>query len=167
MSASNAPSTSPSLKGGQLYRIDREIDLALPPADVFDFITTPSLRPLWFPLSVRIVNTPERPLLFGECAYETLRLGWRRLDVEWSVVTYEPGQVWSISTDTALGEAPLPYRPGRSSAGCRFVHTLSYRSRRIPWRWLDDSFVRWRLSRICEQALSQLKAILQGHAPAL
>lgn len=159
------PSTSPSFKGGVLYRIDREVELALPPADVFDFVTTPTLRPLWFPLSAHVSNTAERPLLFGEVAHETVRIGWRRIAAEWSVVTYEPGQVWSIATDTALGEARLTYRVGRSGVGCRFVHTLSYRSRRPPWRWFDNSFVRWRLTRTCEKALVQLKSILEGGVP--
>lgn len=158
----STPTTSPSSKGGFLYRIDNEIELALPPVDVYDFVTTPALWSLWHPATVAVFDTPERPLLYGETAFETIRVGRQRINAEWMVIACEVGQLWSIATDTPLGEARITYRFARSDRGCRFVRTLSYRSRHAPQRWFDNTLVRWRLKRQSAQALRNLKQVLEG-----
>lgn len=159
-----SPRTSPSSKGGFLHRIDNEIEIALPPADVFDFVTTPPLWNLWHPATEAVFDTPERPLLYGEVAFERIRLGRRRLTAEWMVIAYEVAQLWSISTETPLGEARVTYRFAPTAQGCRFVRTLSYRSRHIPQRWLDSTVTRWALQRQSVKALRKLKGVLEGGA---
>lgn len=156
------PKTSPSSRGGFLCRIDNEIDLALPPVDVYDFVTTPTLWSLWHPATVAVHNTPERPLMYGETAFETIRLGRKRIQAEWMVIACEVGQLWSIATNTSEGEARITYRLARTDTGCRFARTLSYRSHRAPLRWLDNTVVRWWLRRQSAQALRNLKAVLEG-----
>ncbi len=161
---STTPKTSPSSHGGQLCRIDNEIDIALPPVDAFDFVTTPTLWSLWNPSTESVVDTPERPLMYGEMAYETVRLGRHRIVAEWTVIACEVGQLWSIATHNRLGEARITHRFAVSDLGCRFVRTLSYRSHRLPQRWFDHTLVRWRLMRLADQALLNLKKVLEGDA---
>ncbi len=158
------PKTSPSTRGGVLCRIDNEIDIALPPVDVFDFVTTPTLWNLWNPTTESVVDTPERPLMYGEAAYETVRLGRHHVVVEWMVIASEVGQLWSISTHCPLGEARITHRFAQSDMGCRFVRTLSYRSNNLPQRWFDNTLVRWRLMRLADRALLNLRQVLEGDA---
>jgi hypothetical protein len=150
-----------SPEGEFLYRIDCEIDLGVPPVDVFDFVTTPAFWSMWHPATVEVFDTPERPLLYGETAFEKIRAGGRTFDAEWTVIACEAPRLWAIATDTEQGEARVTYRLARSERGTRFVRTLAYRSRYAPQRWFDSSIVRWVLTRQSTKALANLKRVLE------
>ena len=147
-----------------LYRIDSEIDIAASPVDVYDFVTTPMFWSMWHPATEEVFDTPERPLLYGETAFETIRAGGRHITAEWTVIAREAPRLWAIATDMDEGEARITYRLARSERGTRFVRTLSYRSRYAPWRWFDSSLVRWALTRQSTRALANLKRVLETGA---
>jgi uncharacterized protein YndB with AHSA1/START domain len=146
------------------YRIDSEIDLAVPQVDVFDFVTTPAFWSMWHPATEAVFDTPERPLLYGETVFEKIRAGGRRFTAEWTVIACEAPRLWAIATDTDEGEARLTYRLARSERGTRFVRTLAYRSHYAPQRWFDSSVVRWVLTRQSNKALANLKRVLETGA---
>ena len=148
-----------------LYRIDSEVDLAVPPVDVFDFVTTPTLWTMWHPATEEVFDTPERPLLYGETAFEKVRVGGRRFMAEWTVIACEAPRLWAIAADTDEGEARVTYRLARSENGTRFVRTLAYRSHYAPQRWFDSSLVRWVLTRQSTKALVNLKRVLETGMP--
>lgn len=149
--------------GGEfLYRIDSEITLTAPEVDVFDFVTTPAFWSMWHPATQAVIETPERPLLYGETAIEQIRVGGREFIAEWTVIACEAPHLWSIATDTAEGEARITYRLAPSGSGTRFVRTLAYRSRKVPQRWFDNSIVRWVLTRQSKKALTNLKRVLES-----
>lgn len=155
-------SANATLPGGDfLYRIDSEIDIAASPVDVFDFVTTPMFWSMWHPATEEVFDTPERPLLYGETAFEIFRAGGSRFTAEWTVIAREAPRLWSIATDMDEGEARITYRLARSERGTRFVRTLAYRSRYAPQRWFDSSLVRWVLTRQSTRALGNLKRVLE------
>jgi hypothetical protein len=158
------PAGTTSSSGAFLYRIDSEIELAAQAVDVFDFVTTPAFWSMWHPATAEVIDTPERPLLYGETAIERIRAGGREFMAEWTVIACESPRLWSIATDTAEGEARITYRLASNGSGTRFVRTLAYRSHKAPQRWFDSSLVRWALTRQSKRALANLKRVLEAGA---
>lgn len=156
MNANKLPQTT-----GFLYRIDRAIDLAAPPVDVFDFVTTPAFWTLWRPATQEVFDPTDHPLLYGEIVTEIMSVARRRCTAEWSVIASEPPHLWSMATDTPAGEARITYRLAPCPRGTRLIRTVAYRCHRAPIRWLDNTLLRWILTRHTERALNNLKKILE------
>jgi len=148
---------------GFLYRIDRAINLSVPPVDVFDFVTTPAFWTLWRPATQEVFDPTDHPLLYGEIVTEILSIAGRRLNAEWSVIASEAPYLWAMATDTPLGEARITYRLSPSPQGTRLIRTIAYRCHHAPLRWLDNTVLRWILTRHTERALKRLKQILEAN----
>ncbi len=141
-------------------RIDSEIDLPHPAATVFDYVTTPALWHTWHPATAEVRNVPNRPLRSGETMLEVIAMLGRRDEALWTVHACQPHMRWEIVTDTPRGSAHITYVLTPIAGGCHFHRTLEYRSKGLPWRWLDASLLRWVLKRQSAQALKNLHAAL-------
>lgn len=154
-SASSIPASPPFI------RIETEVDVARPPREVFDYVTTPALWHTWHPATVEVRDVPQRPLTTGETMLEVIDVAGRRDQAVWTVVACVPPERWEIATETRTGVAHIVYRLSPVSAGCRFHRTLQFRSKRAPWRWLDSTLTRWILVRQSRRALRNLKRVLE------
>jgi uncharacterized protein YndB with AHSA1/START domain len=142
-------------------RIETAVAIARPAAAVFDYATTPALWSTWHPATVEVSGVPLRPLHAGETIVERIAVAGRRDEATWTVVACAPPRRWEIATVTANGAAHIVYRIAATPEGCRFHRTLDFRSRRLPWRWLDGTLMRAVLSRQSARALANLKAVLE------
>ncbi len=148
------------------YRIETKILIKAPARDVFDFVTTPTLWPMWYPATRAVQAKPDRSLLLGETVVEFIKAGPRSIVAEWTVVECEPGQLWTIDTVTGEGDARLTYTLAVHGRATEFRRVLQYRSRGLPWRWLDGNITRWMLRRQARAALRNLKRVLESGARA-
>lgn len=151
------------------HRVDTAIDIAMTPAEVFDFVTTPTLWSLWHPATKGVDQVPDRPLLLGETVVEHIDFWPRPIAAEWTVVDYAPGERWAIDTITPQGDARVIYRVAPNGKGTVFRRALLYSSRNLPWRWLDANLTRLALRIQSRNALINLKRVLEARvsrAPA-
>jgi hypothetical protein len=142
-------------------RIDTSIDIGRSAEEVFDFVTTPALWHTWHPATASVSEVPSRPLKVGETVVEHIRVGPRRFDARWVVVTCDPFREWMIEAVSVEGSARLRYRLEPIGADCRFNRTLGFRSKRWPWTALDSNLIRWALDRQSARALRALKGVLE------
>lgn len=108
-------------------RIETQIEIGLPPQQVFDYVSTPALWHTWHPATVEVRDVPSRPLTTGETMLELIAVAGRRDQALWTVLSCEPPQLWEIATDTANGVAHIAYRITPTAAGCRFHRTGDFR----------------------------------------
>lgn len=139
-----------------------EVGIGRPMAQVFDYVSNPSLWATWHPATVAVRDVPARPLTTGETVVEEIAAAGRRDQALWTVLACEPPELWVIATDTSKGAARITYRLAADGTGCRFHRTLEFRSKHWPWRALDATLMRWLLRRQSAQALGNLKRVLEG-----
>lgn len=151
----------PSGDEPRLTAIESFVLIHRPAAAVFDFVANAALWHYWHPATVATL-APSRPLLAGERATETIRLGRRRFDATWTVLACEPAKLWVIATATDHGDARIVYELLEEGTMTRFFRTLAYRSRRWPWSWLDGNVTRRALVRQSETALANLKRVMES-----
>ena len=148
------------------YHIETKILINAPPRDVFDFVTTPTLWPMWYSATRAVEAKPDRSLLLGETVVEFIKVGPRSVVADWTVVECEPGKLWTIDTVTREGGARLTYTLVARGRATEFRRVLQYRSRELPWRWFDGNITRWMLRRQARRALRNLKRVLETGARA-
>jgi uncharacterized protein YndB with AHSA1/START domain len=143
-----------------MHRIVHTIDLAAPPARVFDFVTNAAQWRRWHPATHSVRGCPDRPLALGEKVIERIQAAHREFDAEWTVVACEPPTLWRLHTSTPLGASVLTYRlTPDASGGTRFERTCDFRSEGA-WRLLDGNVTKWMLARQAKRALGNLRALL-------
>lgn len=145
-------------------RVVTAVRIAREPREVFDFVTTPALWSTWHPATAAVRDVPDRPLGPGETVVETIAFAGRRNDARWTVVDCAPPERWEITTDAPEGSARIVYRIEPAGTGTAFLRTLEFRSRRLPWRWLDATLLRWVLERQSARALANLREVLEARA---
>lgn len=140
--------------------IDTVLDFPWPAQRVFDYVTTPALWHTWHPATAEVREVPQRPLTLGETMLEVIRVAGRSDQALWTVTHCMPGQRWDIVTETGKGYAHIIYRFESLPGGCRFHRQLRFRSKGIPWRWLDHTLMRAVLIRQSRHALHNLLRVL-------
>ena len=72
---------------------------------------------------------------------------------EWIVLECKAGRLWTIDAVTREGDARLTYVLAARGRASEFKRVLQYRSRGLPWRWLDGNITRRVLRRQARMAL--------------
>jgi uncharacterized protein YndB with AHSA1/START domain len=136
--------------------------IARPANRVFDFVTNASLWSHWHP-ATEAVLAPARPLGSGEKVTESVRAGRVRFSATWTVLACEAPALWVIAASPPQGDARIAYEV-RADGGelTRLFRTLSYRSRGWPRTMFDGNLTRSRLTKQSEQALANLRRVLEG-----
>lgn len=147
-----------------MERIVTVIDIARPSAAVFEFVTTAAQWKRWHPATVAVSGVPNRPLGLGETIDEQIHAGPRRFSARWTVIECKPPRRWAIETDSSEGAARVTYKLSEQGGVCYFERTLEYESRRLPWKWFDGSLTRRLLARQSDQALRNLKRVIEARA---
>ncbi len=139
------------------------IDIERSMAQVFEFVTNAAQWKRWHPATIAVSGVPNRALGLGETVVEEIQAGPRRFSARWTVTECKPPRRWVIVADSPEGEARITYKLSEQEGVCYFERTLEYSSKRLPWKWLDGSLTRRLLMRQSEQALSNLKRVIETH----
>jgi len=145
-----------------MHRIVHTIVLPAPPERVFDFVTNTVQWRRWHPATHAVRGAPDRPLQLGETVIEHIRAAHREFDAQWKVVECDRPRMWRIETKTPLGSSVLTYRlKPAGEDGTRFERTCDFESQGA-WKLLDGNLTKWMLARQAKQALSNLRAAIEG-----
>ncbi len=145
-----------------MEQIVSRVDIACQPPAVFEFVTNAARWTRWHPATVSVSGAADRPLAQGETVDELIHAGPRRFSARWTVLECDPPRRWVIVTDSAQGAARITYELSGLDGACRFERVLEYESKRRPWKWFDGTLTRWLLMRQSEQALHNLKRVLES-----
>ena len=143
-------------------RIHREI------GDVFNFFTTPGNWPGWHPASISVAGAADHSLETGEEVEEEIRTGGARAQARWRVTARDAPYLWRIegTPASAAGDArvSITYRLRMEGRDTVFERDMEYRFNPLWLRMLDRLFIRRRMERQSQQALSNAKKILENPA---
>jgi hypothetical protein len=157
----------PAVDEPRLVTIESFALIRRPASAVFDFVTNALLWHHWHPATVSVRAVAPRPLVQNEQVTESIRVGSRRFAATWTVLACEPPALWVIAADTPLGDARIVYELRADDVSLtRFFRTLSYRSRRWPWRLFDHNLTLSMLTQQSELALQNLKKVMEGRQPS-
>ncbi len=141
--------------------------IARPPAEVFDFVTTPANWPRWHPSSVRVTGDAGHPLRVGERCVEEYVVAGRRGSGEWTVIAWDPPRRWSIEANPpGGGHATIVYELTAVGGGTRFTRTLYYRMPNAFLTLLNALLLRRRVERESAIAVNNLRLLLDPAIPA-
>jgi uncharacterized protein YndB with AHSA1/START domain len=140
------------------------VELAAPPAAVYDYVTRPWRWHEWHPAS-RWASARDRPLEVGDTFDEDIELrpipGLRlRRRMTYRVHAAERPRLWEVRGDTADGRVGIRYEFRPHGGGTRFIRTLSYRTHGLTTLLLP--FLKPRMAAQSRVALQQLARRLEG-----
>ena len=139
--------------------------IAVSPARLFAYVTTPANWPQWHPSSVRVTGDTDHPLLAGESCTEEFVVAGRSGACLWTVREREPDARWVIDTTTRGGYARIEYALEADGDGTRFTRTLQYRMPNVLLALLDVLVIRRRITRESSLALQRLQARVEALVP--
>jgi uncharacterized protein YndB with AHSA1/START domain len=145
-----------------MERIVGMVDIERPVAQVFEFVTNAAQWKRWHPATIAVSGVPNRALGLGETVIEEIQAGPRRFAARWTVTECKAPRRWTIVADSSEGDAKITYKLSEQEGVCYFERTLEYSSKRLLWKWLDGSLTRRLLMRQSEQALRNLKQIMEA-----
>jgi len=143
-----------------VFRYERSIEIARPPADVFDFLTDLDNLRRWQP-TVREVEW-DAPLAEGAAFDETRELLGRRVRSRLEVTALEPGREFSIRV--VDGPVPLTVRHLLEPAGSGTRLTLEAEGEPGGLMRLAAPLAERAAARQATQDLERLKRLLEAGA---
>jgi uncharacterized protein YndB with AHSA1/START domain len=145
-----------------MTRIYNSIDIQKPIDQVFNFVTTPENWPRWHPSSLKVTGATDRSLDVGEQVTEDYVVAGRRGRVVWMVRERLVPRRWLIQAETEDGGGgTVAYTLTPKDGGTFFEREFDYRTPGWLFRLLDGVAVRRRIERESEQALHNLKRVLE------
>jgi uncharacterized protein YndB with AHSA1/START domain len=148
-----------------MNRMQHEIRIARPPAEVFAYATTPALWPEWHPASLRLQPGAEKPLGVGATFEEDIRTAGREGHLSWVVEECEAGARWAARARADNGAGIfIRYRFEPEASGTRFVRELEYTLPNLLLRLANTLVLRRRIDAESRLSLQQLKERLERTA---
>jgi len=158
----------PDVVGSILIRTPRE--------RVFDFVTTPSTWPRWYPITRAVTGSVDHPALPGDEWVEEVKLGvwhgffhWRALERDrpnrfhYEGTATSPGLLGKISSG---GLGKITYVFTEQDGGTLFNRELDYSSPNLLMAIFDKLDYHKHIVEASSQALQNLKDLLEsGPAP--
>jgi uncharacterized protein YndB with AHSA1/START domain len=148
-----------------MTRIVNTATIRRPPADVFDYVTTPGHWPEWHPSSVQVTGAADHPLDVGEQCAEEYVVAGRRGHVLWTVRERIPERRWVIEGRSREGgHATITYvlAPAGDAATTRYERTLEYAMPSAFLALLDRLLIRRRVARESAEAVRRLAQRLES-----
>jgi uncharacterized protein YndB with AHSA1/START domain len=143
-------------------QVHTEVEVRVPPAQLFAYVTDPSRWHEWHPATAAVGVPHAGPMSPGESWTEDIRVAARSGRCSWTVLASEPGALWVIGGIADGGQARITYRFTPTPQGTRFHRTLEFRSASALWRLLDGNLLKWALARQSRRALDNLKRRVEG-----
>jgi uncharacterized protein YndB with AHSA1/START domain len=143
--------------------IHTEVEIARPPAQVFEYVTTPSRWPEWHPASLAVHGDAAHPLVLGEAVIEDFVVAGRRGRVEWTVTAREPARFWQIEGRIDGRQAGvIAYTLTPTAIGTRFRRDFRYAAPNVLFAIANAWSLRERLAAESDEAVTQLKRALEA-----
>lgn len=134
-----------------------------PVAKVFDYVTTPANWLAWHPSSVRVSGATDHSLEVGEQVQEDFIVAGRAGGIVWTVIEREAPTGWAIEGHVhRAGGGIIRYSLIAEGQATRFVRNFTYTMDNAFLSILDVLFVRRRIRSESGEALTALKAALDG-----
>ena len=141
----------------------QSIEIAAPPAAVYDYVTRPLRWKEWHHSSLVVQEVTDESLVAGRRFEEDVAAAGRRRHLCWMVEESRPGQRWCASAYMEDGSTVrLTYEFETAGVGTRFTRTLEYVLAPAFLRWMNDLFLWRRVERESLAALANLQARFGG-----
>lgn len=145
-----------------MSRITDAVRIELPIAQVFEYATTAGNWPAWHPASRAVSGAVEPAAPVGARLVEEIHSNGHDWRATWTVRTREPPHLWVIDgAADGGGSATLTYRLTPDGTGTRFERELVYRMPNVWLAFLDKLVIRRQMAAESEEALQQLKRLLE------
>lgn len=147
-----------------MARIERQIEVDRPPAEVFSVLTDLDRLPEWTTIVVETRDVSDLPLRRGCTFRQTLRVLGREVESDWRVTELDPPRHVAYEA-AAPGGGTLTMRQSVAphDAGSRVALELDYE---FPGGWLgemlDRAVVEQHNEREADASLDRLKRLLEG-----
>ncbi|WP_354683747.1 SRPBCC family protein [Cupriavidus necator] len=151
--------------------IHDEVMIARPPAQVFDYVTTPENWPKWHPASLKVAGATDHPLRHGERVTETFIIAERGGVVVWTVIESQRPRTWSIDgmvNGRRVGTITYRLTPAMtpsltpSAESTRFEREFRYRSPTLLFALINRLTLRQDIQAESTEAVRRLKALLEA-----
>jgi carbon monoxide dehydrogenase subunit G len=143
-------------------RVERTVQLAAPPARVYDLVMDPSRLGDWVTIHHHLEGAPPARLEHGSKLTQWLRIAGRRFKVRWTVVENEPRVrvVWEGRGPVAT-HALVEYRFTPNGDGTRFSYVNEYELPGGPLGWLAGRTVARVTAKELDATLRRLKSLVE------
>lgn len=146
-----------------MSRVEREIEIAVPPEVVYDKVMDPAAIGEWVSIHEEMQEAPDRPLEQGDELKQRLKVAGQRFTVRWKVaVADRPRHVVWEGRGPMRSKARAEYRFEPSGDGTRFLYANEFDG---PLGKLGDmatKVVAPAAGRESKATLARLKTLLEG-----
>ena len=143
-------------------KVERTIDIAAPPDEVYEAVMDPGRLDDWVTIHVGVENAPNGPLSEGAEMRQCLKLAGRRFHVDWRVVKDErPSRVEWEGRGPVRTKARVVYDIEPNGDGSRFCYMNDFTLPGGPLGRLAGGGMRGISARESERSLERLKALLE------
>jgi uncharacterized protein YndB with AHSA1/START domain len=135
-----------------------------PIEQVYEYVTTPGSWPQWHLSSLGVDGDTDHSLQVGESCTEAFHVAGYKGQVVWTVTSREVPRRWVIS-GKIVGRnngGIITYSLTPENGGTHFEREFVYPTPNLVFRLLDWLVVRRRVTAESEQALRQLKRVLEA-----
>jgi len=144
-----------------ITEVRTEADIARARGEVYQYVTTPANWPRWHPSSVAVIGDATHSLVVGESVVEEFKVAGQHGFVTWRVIGRETDRLWRIEgqIDGHLAGV-ITYTLSDKDGGTHFDRQFEYPSRTLLFAILNALTLRERVIAESEQALAQLRTVL-------
>lgn len=146
-------------------QIHSEVAIQRSPADVFEYVSTPANWPAWHPSSLSVQGATDHSLQVGEQVTEVFRVAGREGVIVWTVADRRAPSFWRIDGEIEGRQAgTVTYTLTPSGTGTRFERDFVYQAPTLLFSILNWAALRNRIDAESREAVTRLKARLEGTA---
>ena len=143
-------------------RIEREVEIAASPEEVYDLVMDPRRLGEWVTIHQGLKDAPAGRLERGSELTQCLRIAGQRFNVRWKVKQADrPRRVVWDGRGPVRSRARADYALAPAGAGTRFSYVNEYRAPGGPLGKLADRVVAGTAEREATKTLERLKAVLE------
>jgi carbon monoxide dehydrogenase subunit G len=143
-------------------KVERTVDIAAPPREVYDIVMDPSRLGDWVTIHDRLEDAPKGQLRQGSKLTQCLRLAGRRFTVRWTVAENDPCKrvVWE-GRGPVGSHAQVVYGFNENGQGTRFSYMNHYDLPGGPLGRIAGRAVSRVTEKEADVSLQKLKSLLE------
>jgi carbon monoxide dehydrogenase subunit G len=143
-------------------RVERDIDIAAPPEDVYALVMDPSRLEDWVTIHDELIDAPAAPLKKGSKLTQRLKLAGKCFTVRWTVVENERARrvVWA-GRGPMRSRASVTYELSPNGGGTRFSYANDYELPGGPLGRMAAPVVRRVTAGELDRSLERLRGLVE------